>query len=285
MKIVVLGVTGMLGNAVVRVMAENTDHDVVAVSRSAGAQRLFQAQPRATFSAGFDADSEAGLVELFDRHRPDVVVNCVGVVKQLAGAQRVLDAVPINALLPHRLARMCGLTGARLIHISTDCVFDGRRGGYVESDAPDALDLYGTSKRWGEVIDQPHAITLRTSIIGHELASAHSLLCWFLAQRGTVRGFSRAIFSGLPTVELARVMRDMVLPHGDLHGLYHVSAEPIDKLALLQLFKAEYGRDVEIVPDDTLVIDRSLDSTRFREATGYRPPAWPDLVARMRQFG
>jgi dTDP-4-dehydrorhamnose reductase len=284
-KIVVLGVTGMLGNAVVRVMAENAGHDVIAVSRSAGVERLFQVPPRATFAAGFDADSEAGLIELFDRHRPDVVVNCVGVVKQLTGAQRVLDAVPINSLLPHRLARICGLTGARLIHVSTDCVFNGQRGGYVESDAPDALDLYGTSKRWGEVVDQPHAITLRTSIIGHELASAHSLLCWFLAQRGIVRGFSRAIFSGLPTAELARVMRDLVLPRNDLHGLYHVSAAPIDKLALLRLFKAEYGHDVEIVPDDALVIDRSLDSARFREVTGYRPPAWPDLVAWMRHFG
>lgn len=285
MKIVVLGATGMLGNAVVRVMAEDAELDVVAVSRSTGAGRLFRTTPRATFVAGFDAESEVALIELFDRHRPDVVVNCVGVVKQLAGAQRVLDAVPINALLPHRLARMCGLAGARLIHVSTDCVFDGRRGNYAESDAPDALDLYGTSKRWGEVIDQPHAITLRTSIIGHELTSTHSLLCWFLAQRGSVRGFSRAIFSGLPTVELARVMRDVVLPRADLSGLYHVSTAPIDKLALLQLFAAEYGHDVAIVPDDALVIDRSLDSTRFVDATGYRAPAWPELVARMRQFG
>ncbi len=285
MKIVVLGATGMLGNAVVRVMAEDAELDVVAVSRSPGAGRLFSTPPRATFAAGFDAESEVALIELFDRHRPDVVVNCVGVVKQLAGAQRVLDAVPINALLPHRLARMCGLTGARLIHVSTDCVFDGRRGNYAESDAPNALDLYGSSKRWGEVIDQPHAITLRTSIIGHELTSAHSLLCWFLAQRGSVRGFSRAIFSGLPTVELARVTRDLVLSRADLSGLYHVSSAPIDKLTLLQLFAAEYGHDVTIVPDDALVIDRSLNSTRFADATGYRVPAWPELVARMRQFG
>src|SRR3546814_10008065 len=113
---------------------------------------------------------------------------------------------------PHRLARLCGIAGARLVHISTDCVFDGARGDYCEEDAPNALDLYGTSKRWGEVIDQPHAITLRTSIIGHELTTAHSLLGWFLAPPGPVRGFSRAIFSGLTTVELARVIRDVVLP-------------------------------------------------------------------------
>lgn len=285
MKIVVLGATGMLGNAVVRVMAEHEGHDVVAMSRSAGADRHFPKQTRATFATGFDAQSNAALDKMLDCYRPDVVVNCVGLVKQLAAAGCVLDAAPINMMLPHRLAQSCTKAGARLIHISTDCVFDGARGNYVEADPPNALDLYGMSKRWGEVIDQPEAITLRTSIIGHELTTAHSLLCWFLAQSRPVRGFSRAIFSGLPTVELARVMRDIVLPRPDLHGLYHVSSDPIDKLSLLRLFRTEYRHDVEIVPDDTLVIDRSLDSSRFREATGYEPPAWPDLVAAMRRFG
>lgn len=280
-----LGATGMLGNAVVRVMAESKEHEVVAISRSAGADRFFPAGLPVDFAHGFDADNPESLTEIVARHRPDAVVNCVGVVKQLASAERVLDAVPINALLPHRLERLCGLAGARLVHVSTDCVFDGRRGNYTEADTPDAYDLYGTSKRWGEVVDQPHAITLRTSIIGHELSTAHSLLGWFLAQPGPVRGFSRAIFSGLPTVELARVMRDAVLPRPDLHGLYHVSAEPIDKLSLLRLFAAEYGHDVQIVPDDALVIDRSLDSTRFRTAAAYQPPAWPELVAQMRRFG
>lgn len=285
MKIVVLGATGMLGNAVVRVMAENAENDVVGLSRSPGAARFFPEATRATFAAGFEAESDQSLIRLFDRHQPDIVINCVGLVKQLASADQVVDAVPINTLLPHRLAQLSRLSGARFVHISTDCVFNGRRGNYVEHDHPDALDLYGTSKRWGEVVDREDAITLRTSIIGHELTTAHSLLGWFLAQPGPVRGFSRAIFSGLPTVELARVIRDFVLPRPDLHGLYHVSAEPIDKLTLLKLFAAEYGHAVEIVPDDNLVIDRSLDSTRFREATGYAPPAWRDLVAAMRCFG
>lgn len=285
MRIVVLGATGMLGNAVVRVMAEGSDHTVVAVSRSAQAARLFPPGTRAVFAVGFDAESDAQLADVFDRHQPEVVINCVGMIKQLDGADRVLDAVPINALLPHRLARLCGIADARLVHVSTDCVFDGIRGHYVETDRPDALDLYGTSKRWGEVVDLPQAITLRTSIIGHELTSAHSLLGWFLSQRGPVRGFSKAVFSGVPTVELARIVRDHVLPRPNLHGLFHVSASPIDKLSLLRLFASEYGHDVEIIPDDTVVIDRSLDSSRFRLATGYIPAPWPDLVATMRRYG
>lgn len=285
MKTMVLGATGMLGNAIVRLFSEEPDHEVIAASRSWDTAKHFPADTRASFVGGLDADNPETLTALFAAHRPQVVINCVGVVKQLAGASKVLDAVPINALLPHRLERLCKVADARLVHISTDCVFSGSKGNYVENDKPDAYDLYGQSKLWGEVTNSAHAITLRTSIIGRELNSRNGLLDWFLAQQGTVKGFSHAIFSGLPTVELARVIRDHVLPNPELHGLYHVSTAPITKLDLLRLFASVYRREIEIVPDDELVIDRSLDSTRFRAATGYHPLPWLEQVAAMRQFG
>lgn len=194
-----------------------------------------------------------------------------------------LQAVPINTLLPHRLAALCQATAARLVHISTDCVFSGVNGNYVETDFPDAYDLYGRSKLLGEV-DYPHAITLRTSIIGHELSGHRSLINWFLAQQGSVRGFTRAIFSGLPTVELATLVRDVVLPRQELHGLYHVASKPINKFDLLQLVAKAYGKAIEIIPVEDLVIDRSLNAGRFKEATGYVPPEWPALVKRMHEF-
>ena len=215
--------------------------------------------------------------------RPDVVVNCVGLVKQLADANDPLQAVPINTLLPHRLAALCLATGARLVHISTDCVFSGAKGNYLETDFPDAYDLYGRSKLLGEV-DYPHAITLRTSIIGHELSGHRSLVNWFLAQQGAVKGFTRAIFSGLPTVELATVVRDFVLPLKELHGLYHVSAKAINKFDLLQLLAKAYGKNIEIIPSANLVIDRSLNSSRFKDATGYLSGEWSTLVQRMCKF-
>ena len=211
------------------------------------------------------------------------MINCVGLVKQLAEANDPLSALPINALFPHRLARLCGLVNARLVHISTDCVFSGRQGGYTEADEPDALDLYGRSKLLGEV-DYPHAVTLRTSIIGEELESTHGLVGWFLAQQAGVRGFTRAIFSGLPTCELAGVIRDYVLSRVELRGLYHVASDPISKYDLLRMVNEEYGKGLRIEPDDTLKIDRSLDAACFREATGYSVPAWPELVACMRRF-
>jgi dTDP-4-dehydrorhamnose reductase len=179
---------------------------------------------------------------------------------------------------------MCSLVGARMIHVSTDCVFSGRQGHYRESDQPDATDLYGRSKLLGEV-DYPHAVTLRTSIIGHEFGRATALVDWFLTQTTqSVKGFKKAVFSGVPTVELARVMKDFVLPRPDLRGLYHVAAQPIAKFDLLTLVAHQYGKEIEIVPDESLVIDRSLNAARFHEATGYVAPEWPALIEAMHQF-
>ena len=131
----------------------------------------------------------------------------------------------------------------------------------------------------------PHAVTLRTSIIGHELGSAHGLVGWFLSQSGPVRGYTKAIFSGLPTVELAAVIRDRILAAPSLRGLYHVAGAPIAKYELLRLVASAYGKSTEIVPDDRVAIDRSLDGSRFSEATGYTAPPWPELVRRMHDFG
>ena len=282
-RVLVLGVSGMLGNAVLRVFAQGDDYSVVGSARSAGVLRLLPPELRDLVICGVDVESTDSLMRLFTLARPDVVINCIGLVKQLAEADDPLAAIPINALLPHRLARLCDVAGARLIHMSTDCVFAGTRGMYREQDVSDAQDLYGRSKYLGEV-DYPHAVTLRTSIIGHELNSAHGLVSWFLAQQTPVKGYGRAIFSGLPTVELAHVMRDFVVPSPKLRGLYHVSAEPINKFELLQLVAQVYGKDTTVTRDDTLVLDRSLDSSRFREITGYQPAAWPELVRRMRAF-
>jgi dTDP-4-dehydrorhamnose reductase len=283
-KILVLGVTGMLGNAVFRLFSQSPSFETLGTARSADGLRHFDETLLSRIIVGVDVEQHDHLVHLFSRVRPDIVINCIGLVKQLAGADDPLAALPINALLPHRLARLASLAGSRLVHVSTDCVFTGKQGLYRESDAPDALDLYGRSKLLGEV-DEPHVVTLRTSIIGHELNSAHSLVGWFLAQEGRVRGFTRAVFSGLPTVELAKVIRDHVLPRPNLRGLWHVSSDPIAKYELLQLVQKAYGKSIEITPDDQLVIDRSLDSSRFRTETGWSPAPWAELVDTMRRFG
>lgn len=281
--VLVLGASGMLGNAVLGLFTASPEFRVVGSVRMPASIRLFPEALRSSLVSGVDVENSDSLVRLFATVRPKVVVNCIGLVKQLAEADDPLSALPINSLLPHRLARLCELTGARLIHMSTDCIFAGAQGMYSEEDPSDAKDLYGRSKFLGEV-DYAHAVTLRTSIIGHELASAHGLVGWFLAQQGSVKGFRRAVFSGLPTVELARVIRDIVIPHPELRGVHHVSAAPINKFDLLTLIAQVYGKQIDIVPDEKLVIDRSLDSSRFHSLTGYTPADWPELIRSMHRL-
>lgn len=285
MKILILGVTGMLGNAIMRALYETEDgYTVYGTLRSPAGLRHFPSIPTDRFVAHVDVENSDNLTETFGRVRPDVVINCIGLIKQHGDAKDPLVALPLNAMLPHRIARLCALMDARMIHISTDCVFNGVKGGYLESDPSDATDLYGQSKFLGEV-HAPHTITLRTSIIGHELGGTNSLLNWFLSQDGSVKGFTRAIFSGLPTVALAGVIHDHVLPAPDLSGLYHVAANPISKFDLLTLVAKVYNKDITLVADDNLVIDRSLNGSRFATATGYTAPSWPDLIRQMHAFG
>lgn len=283
-RIVVLGCNGMLGSAVIRFFAKNLHYEVFGTVRNSSSVGDLQLNvPSAKFLAGVDVESLCSLKRMFSTLKPDLVINCIGIVKQLACSNDPLIALPINALLPHRLAQLAQVEGARLVHMSTDCVFSGVRGNYVESDIPDAYDLYGRSKLLGEV-DYPNAITLRTSIIGHELVGCRSLIDWFLSQTKEVIGYRNAVFSGLPTVEIARIIHEHVIPNSDLHGLYHVSAEPINKFDLLSLVASVYGKKIHIHPNDDFVIDRSLNSDRFRFSTGFSPEPWPKLIKRMHAF-
>jgi len=281
--VLVLGANGMLGNAVLRLFATSPGYRVVGTVRSSAALRHLPSELHPLIFTGVDVENNDNLAKIFSKERLDVIINCVGLVKQLAAGCDPIAGITINALLPHRLARLCEMAGTRLIQIGTDCVFSGVKGSYTEADVSDATDLYGRSKYLGDV-DYPHTITLRTSIIGHELNGAHSLIGWFLAQTGVVKGYRKAIFSGLPTVEMAHVIRDYVIPNPELQGVYHVSAAPINKFDLLTLVAKIYGKSIDITPDDQLVIDRSLNSTRFQLATGYVAPNWPELVKMMHLY-
>ena len=283
MKVLVIGASGMIGSAVLRVLSEKSDWEVFGTVRDGSVKQFFSAAIGERLLAGIDVEHQDLLVKVLDQTRPDVVVNCAGLTKHKLEADDTLTCIPINTLMPHRLAGLCKLVGARLIHVSTDCVFSGEKGGYVENDVADAQDVYGKSKALGEVL-YPHAITLRTSTIGHELQSKYGLLDWFLSQEGRCKGYTRVIFSGLPTVIFAQVIRDVVIPHEQLSGLYHVGSEPICKFDLLELIAELYSKTIDIVPDDQLVIDRSLNSDRFQKATGYVAPDWRSLLKSMHSY-
>lgn len=275
-SVLVLGATGMLGHVVVDHLG-SAGFDVHASIRTrALADRLNPAARLHDFDATRDS-----VAELIDAVRPQTVVNCIGLVKQLEAASKPLPAIRLNALFPHETAAACEAAGARLIHISTDCVFSGLLPigrAYTEKDESDAHDLYGLTKRLGEV-DAPRSLTLRTSIIGWELERSSGLLEWFAAQDGgRVNGFTRAIFSGLTTRALARVLAWLITEHPGLSGLYHVSSEPIDKYELLRALRDVLRIDVEIVPIDEPVVNRALDSERIRHLTGLAVPSWNEML-------
>jgi dTDP-4-dehydrorhamnose reductase len=241
--------------------------------------------------AEVDARDRDRMVEVMADFRPEAVVNAVGIVKQRELAREVIPSLEINALFPHRLAALCRMADARLVHVSTDCVFSGRRGNYTEDDFPDAGDLYGRTKFLGEVGD-PNCVTLRTSIVGLELSRKSGLIEWFLAQRGEIRGFTHAIYSGLTTAEMSRVIERVLVRHPDLSGVWQVTSEPVSKYDLLVLLAKFLGRtDIRITPDDSVRIDRSLSSIAFEKATGYVAPGWDEMlkelageVRRLRSF-
>lgn len=225
-----------------------------------------------------DFDTVRNVFNIFE---PDVVINAVGIIKQLSISKDVIKTLKINSIFPHQLVQLAQESNVRLITVGTDCVFSGRKGNYTETDVSDAEDLYGKSKNLGE-ISAPNCLTLRTSIIGRELRTAHSLVEWFLSNRGgKVKGFTEAVFSGFPTVVLADIISDLIENHKNLQGLYHVSSEPISKFDLLCLLKKFYKVPVEIEPSEDFKIDRSLDSTRFRAATKFKPPGWENMVEKM----
>jgi dTDP-4-dehydrorhamnose reductase len=276
-RVLILGASGMLGNTLFRLLSGKPDLHVYGTIRSESVKRFFPSAMVDRLMSDVEVVQQDKLVKAFFQIRPDIVINCVGLVKQLPEADDPLAAISINALLPHRLAMLCELIEAKLVHISTDCVFSGEKGSYYESDLPDAADMYGRSKLLGEIA-YPHTITLRTSIIGHELQSRHGLLDWFLGQKTAVKGYANAIYSGVTTVEMARIISEYVIPTINLSGLYHVAAEPISKYELLNIIADIYGHRIAVVRNEEFCCDRSLRGDRFRAATNYTAPAWPEMV-------
>jgi dTDP-4-dehydrorhamnose reductase len=284
MKILVLGGTGMLGHKMFQYLRQQFPDTWCTVRHQEDDLWLQQID---IFTSGnvlwnVNVEDFAGLEALVMRHRPEVIVNCVGVIKQRSDAKASIPSITINALLPHKLSEFSQRWGGRLIHFSTDCVFSGRKGDYSETDSSDAEDIYGKTKYLGEVA-MGNALTIRTSIIGREIAHFKSLVEWFLAQKHMkIMGYTRAFYSGVTTNYMAVVISRIIREHPELTGLHHVTSSTITKYELLLLLREAFGVDVEISPDDNFYCNRSMRGDRFVSATGIQTPQWPELVARLR---
>jgi dTDP-4-dehydrorhamnose reductase len=279
MNILILGGSGMLGHTLVQYLSQSNEYNIFVTFREH--QSLFQKLQNVTSIYNIDARDDLSLNKAFEIASPNIVINCIGIIKQLEISKDPLEVIPINSLLPHKLAKLSRNYFSRMIHISTDCVFNGEKGNYTEDDQPDAIDLYGRSKALGEITSDKHAITIRTSIIGHEIKSNYSLVDWFLSQTNSVQGYNNAIFSGLPTIEIAEVIHNIIIKNSTIFGLYHLASEPISKFQLLKLIAETYGKKIDIVSNTNIVLNRSLDGTRFNTLTGYNPDSWIELVKKM----
>ena len=282
--VVILGVNGMLGNTLFKYFKDNSNLNVKGILRN-----------KKNLPISFKYFNSKDLIEcnvleenyfkhVLNEIKPNFIINCIGIVKKHSDSNNPLASIKINSLFPHFLSKICEKNKSKLIHISTDCVFSGKSGFYSEKDQTDPIDLYGRSKLLGEVFNGDD-LTLRTSCIGEELVTKRNLLSWFLSQSETVDGFSNAIFSGFPTIEIARIILELIIPNPSLKGIYHLSSNPIDKFSLLNLIKKVYKKNIQITKNVEYCVDRSLDSTKFRKITGYEPKSWEELVEIMFKFG
>lgn len=277
MKILVVGGNGMLGHSFL--MGLRARHQVKATLRGSESDycdnNLLNSE-NSFFNV--DVTEKNSVLAAFEQFGPEAVINATGVTKQLVDGRFPERSIAVNAMAPHQLAELCKEQSARLVQLSSDCVFSGAKGNYCETDVSDATDLYGRTKYLGE-IDQPHVITLRKSTIGLELDGKHGLVEWFLAQTGEIKGYKNAIFSGLFSAELVRVVEMILENYKSLSGIWNIAGNPTNKYDLLvSLQKLINLKGVAIAPDTSFQCDRSLDGSKFEIATGYKAPSWQDML-------
>lgn len=284
MRILVLGANGMLGHTLLRYLTKYTDAEAVGACRDPSLLLVKYPYLEECVHSSQGLVSTDALGQLLMHVQPDVVVNCVGLVKQKVTDEDAYQLIKINALFPHKLRLLCSLCNSRVVQISTDCVFSGDRGNYSEDDLPDASDVYGRTKLLGE-LETENAITIRTSIIGHEMSGNSGLLEWYLSEKGKVEGYKEAYFSGVTTFELSRLLYEGVLNNSALKGVINIASERISKYDLLAEIAEAYNSSAKLVPDSEVSIDRSLNGKKFEQITGLKPASWQDMLREMKQFG
>jgi len=282
-KVLILGSTGLLGSTILKYFSIESDFECFGtIRKNSDKKKLKHIKNIKLYKVDFD--KFRNLRKVFKMMKPNIIINCIGVVKQVLNNNTNSEIIKINSFLPHYLSELANENNrTRFIHFSTDCVFSGLKGNYLEDDITDAKDIYGASKMLGEV-NYPNSITLRTSIIGHELNTKYSLLNWFLSQKKSIKGYKKVIFSGLTTLEISKVLEKYIIPNKKMKGVYHLSGKSISKYDLLNIIKKTYKKKIKITPDSKIKTNRSLNSRLFKKVTGYKPPTWNKLIQEMYDF-
>jgi dTDP-4-dehydrorhamnose reductase len=281
-KILILGSTGLLGSTLLKYFSKKNNFKCYGtIRKKSDTNKLRNIKNIKLYKINFTKKNQ--IIKFLNQIKPDLIVNCIGIVKQLAQKNYLSEIIRVNSFLPHHLAELSNLKKTKIIHFSTDCVFLGTKGNYKETNLPDAKDIYGRSKLLGE-LTYPNTLTLRTSIIGHELQTKHSLLNWFLNQKKLIKGYKNVIFSGLTTLEVAKILDKFIIPNKNLKGLYHLSGKKISKYDLLNLIKKVYKINIKININKKIKINRSLNSNLLQKITGYKPSSWNKIIKEMFEF-
>ncbi len=285
MKILILGSNGLLGNTITKYFLQKEDIQTYATIRDYSKLELFNNKYHKNFLIINDILDFEETKKTLKKIKPDILINCLGITNKenLLKPSQIENCISINSLFPHMLQRICLELGTRIIHFSSDCIFSGRKGFYSENDIPDPPDIYGKSKLLGE-LNYENTLTIRKSVIGHELVSKKGLLEWFLAQKDFVHGYKNVIFSGLTVLELARVIDNYVLPRRDLKGILNLAGESISKFDLLKIIADIYKKSAQIIPNEKIQINRTLNGSQFNNLTGYKMKSWPSLIRSMYEF-
>ena len=285
MKLLILGSNGLLGNTITKYFLDRPDFSTFSILRNKSKLIYFKEKYHKNFlliDNILDYDQTEKNIKSLS---PDIIINCLGMTNKnhIINANNYEEFITVNSLFPYRLQRTCTELGARLIHFSTDCIFSGKKGFYNENDIPDPPDIYGRSKLLGE-LDFENTITIRKSVIGHELITKKGLLEWFLSQNNSVQGYKNAIFSGITVLELAKLIDKYLIPRDDLKGILNIAGELISKFDLLKIIANVYEKKIDIIPNELIKIDRSLNGSQFNKLTGYKVKSWPKLIKDMYDF-
>ncbi len=276
MRLLILGGNGMIGHQLFKNFSKKYE-TMVTLRSSYKKYKINGIFDKTNSFFEIDVCHFAKLENLVIDYRPNVIINAIGITKQKINDE--FKSEKVNSFFPKQLETLCELENIRLIHLSTDCVFSGQKGNYTETDLTDASDAYGKSKINGEIINNKNVLTIRKSTIGPELANCHGLLEWFLSQKGVIHGYSKAIFTGITTLELSRILETIIIYHKDLSGLFHISGPKISKLDLLKKMRVIFGKTkTNILVDENFKCDRSLDGSKFFKETKYISPSWDEML-------
>jgi len=283
MKVLIFGATGMLGSSISREYSRDKSFKVFAVVRSdINLINFKRFAPGVRIIRFNDFNSKDDLKKLIGEIKPNIIFNCLGVIKQkIKNDISVSDLYFYNSYFPKMISYLIPID-CSLVHFSTDCVFSGNKGNYTETDFPDPVDDYGYSKYYGEIA-QENCVTIRTSIIGHGLLPNSSLIDWFLAQNNECYGYINAIYSGFPTNVLAKIIKDNLFKNGKLliNGVFHLSSESISKLKLLERVSNIYKHNINIIHDDKIQINRTLSCNLIKSKLNIKIPTWDEMILDM----